>query len=82
MVIAKNVIVKLLEQNAGYPDVSLLANDIKIIVNGVSASASSTGGSAIIFAAMPPIGPPKAVPRVGATVPTIFLSIFFILNQH
>ena len=39
-------------QNAGYPDVSLLANDIKIIVNGVSASASSTGGSAIIFAAM------------------------------
>ena len=34
--------------------------------------------SAIILAAMPPIGPPNAVPNVGATAPTIFFNKPFI----
>ena len=34
--------------------------------------------SAIILAAIPPIGPPNAVPNVGATAPTIFFNISFI----
>ena len=36
----------------GYPDLSLLANDLEIVVDDVSVRTSSTGGSAIIFASM------------------------------
>ena len=36
--------------------------------------------SAIIFAAIPPIGPPNAVPNVGATAPTIFFNNPFIFT--
>ena len=38
--------------------------------------------SAIIFAAIPPIGPPRAVPIVGATAPTRFFNISFILRPY